>query len=75
MRLLSALPSPPASSFLPLSPPSQVAHMQQEIAAIEAKDISQGGLTPGQTHQIDKNRQRMQQVNGWRGNEGGVGGR
>ena len=40
----------------------QIAHMKKEMAAIRAKDISQGGLTQGQQTQIARNEMRISQV-------------
>lgn len=40
----------------------QIGHMKKEIAAIRAKDISQGGLTQGQQTQIARNDQRTAEV-------------
>jgi len=36
--------------------------MKKEVAAIRAKDISQGGLTQGQQTQIARNEQRTAEV-------------
>ncbi|XP_021739356.1 kanadaptin-like [Chenopodium quinoa] len=40
----------------------KIAHMKKEMAAIRAKDISQGGLTQGQQTQIARNEQRISQI-------------
>jgi len=36
--------------------------MQREMEVIEAKEVSQGGLSQGQQTQIARNQQRIQQV-------------
>ncbi|KAL2896040.1 Kanadaptin [Bienertia sinuspersici] len=40
----------------------KIAHMKKEMAAIRAKDISQGGLTQGQQTQIARNEMRIAQI-------------
>lgn len=40
----------------------KIAHMKKEMAAIRAKDISQGGLTQGQQTQIARNELRISQI-------------
>ncbi|KAF2568647.1 hypothetical protein F2Q68_00026846 [Brassica cretica] len=40
----------------------KIGHMKKEIAAIRAKDISQGGLTQGQQTQIARNDQRTAEL-------------
>ncbi|KMT18728.1 hypothetical protein BVRB_2g028510 [Beta vulgaris subsp. vulgaris] len=40
----------------------KIAHMKKEMAAIRAKDISQGGLTQGQQTQIARNEMRISQI-------------
>ncbi|CAN8275933.1 unnamed protein product [Cochlearia groenlandica] len=40
----------------------KIGHMRKEIAAIRAKDISQGGLTQGQQTQIARNEQRIAEL-------------
>ncbi|CAH2079784.1 unnamed protein product [Thlaspi arvense] len=40
----------------------KIGHMKKEIAAIRAKDISQGGLTQGQQTQIARNEQRTAEL-------------
>lgn len=40
----------------------KVSNMKKEIDAIRAKDIAQGGLTPGQQMQIGRNEQRIAQI-------------
>ncbi|KAG7604238.1 putative transcription factor interactor and regulator FHA-SMAD family [Arabidopsis thaliana] len=40
----------------------KIGHMKKEVAAIRAKDISQGGLTQGQQTQIARNEQRTAEL-------------